>query len=141
MRIPLKSLSSYANTMTAFVAFVLRSIASPPPEYVRPVPEDVVEKGNVLLSFLPDDERAVGALQALLFALFAHERAEGGDNQSFSDPTARAIVLFALRATGCWKDVANVTPIVARMKWCIRLTVFSEIVRRAVDPDGRDVLR
>ena len=139
LRVPVKSMPSYSNVLLCFLCFVMRSVHSPPAQYVQPVPEDVRRLAHALADALHGDcshdpARAVPTLHALLFALFARDDAEGGDCQSFADPTTRALALFGIHPSGSrWQDPSLVTPVVAKLKWAVRVVVFAEVVIRAGD--------
>ena len=121
----------------------MRSIFSPPSLYNHPIPSHVVQNARALTAALAEGtEQAQGPLHALLLSVLAHDQAEGGDLQEFSDLTARSLVLFGIHPDCRWHDPANITPILARIKWAIRVVVFTEVVDRCRNlTEGRERMR
>ena len=145
VRAPAKSLPSYRLVLLQFLCFVMRSVHAPPRQYVHPIPEHVERLARNLSSALaegPEHVRAQECLHALLLAVLAHDQAEGGDCQEFTDLMARALVLLGIRNTGQWHSPVDLTPVVAKLKWAVRVVVFTEVVVRGKDVQGgREIMR
>ena len=143
MRVPAKSLPSYTLLLLRFLSFVMRSVHTPSSVYSHPIPSHVDRLARRLTSSLEaGPQQAQEPLHALLFALLAHDQAEGGDCQEFTDLMARALVLLGIRNTGQWHSPVDLTPVVAKLKWAVRVVVFTEVVVRGKDVQGgREIMR
>lgn len=112
------------------MCFVTRSIYSPVEGFDHPINEEVKHNVEGLLNAISSDPCvATGPhVHRLLYSLFCHENAEGGDRQAFADPVARAIILMSVHPSGRWQEPNRITPILARLTWAIRIVAFTELV-------------
>ncbi len=140
---PFWARGSYVPVILKLVCFVVRSIKCPPPDFVHPISEDVRENVECLLAVLksgrPSDPGPF--IHRLLFSMFCHQKAEGGDRQNFQDPIARAIILLSIRSSGRWREPDRVSPILARVAWGVRVVTFTEIVNLVEDDCTSESLR
>ncbi len=130
LRWPRRVESDYLLVVVRILSFVIRCIKNPPPDFQHTISADVKEHVEILLNALSSEPRApTGPLvHSVLYSLFCHEHAEGGDRQNFDDPIARAIVLMSILPSGRWREADRVAPILARITWAIRVVAFVEIV-------------
>lgn len=139
---PRDAQSDYVLVILKVVCFVIRSVKSPPPEFSHPIAPDVKECVDNLLTSLPLEQQTSNMYYThlLLYALFCHQHAEGGDRQNFSDPVARAIVLLGIHPGGRWREADRITPVLARISWGIRIVNFVEVVNCTQDNSGHEDL-
>ncbi|KIO01489.1 hypothetical protein M404DRAFT_28785 [Pisolithus tinctorius Marx 270] len=72
------------------------------------------------------DTEALPLIHELLFQLWSTAWKHQGD-RDIVDPTERCLALMTLREDGAFKEPHQVTPIIARLEYCMRLTFLMEI--------------
>ncbi|KAI5996590.1 hypothetical protein F5J12DRAFT_785376 [Pisolithus orientalis] len=73
-----------------------------------------------------EDTEALSLIHELLFQLWSTAWKHQGD-RDIVDPTERCLALMTLREDGAFKEPHQVTPIIARLEYCMRLTFLMEI--------------
>ncbi|KIO00004.1 hypothetical protein M404DRAFT_30036 [Pisolithus tinctorius Marx 270] len=84
-----------------------------------------------------EDTEASSLIHELLFQLWSTAWKHQGD-RDIVDPTERCLALMTLREDGAFKEPHQVTPIIARLEYCMRLTFLMEIHSRMESDPQKD---
>jgi hypothetical protein len=80
----------------------------------------------ILLSSLADTTGAIQQLHVLLKHLWLHDW-QTTHTWQLVDPTERFVVLCGLSVDGGWKQARHMTPVFARVQYCIRSMLAHEL--------------
>ncbi|KAI6158487.1 hypothetical protein EDD17DRAFT_1488651 [Pisolithus thermaeus] len=82
---------------------------------------------------------ALPLIHELLFQVWSTAWTHQGDGD-IVDPTERCLALMMLRQDGAFKEPQEVTPVIARLEYCMRLTFLKEIHQRMhLDPESDEL--
>ncbi|KAI6016335.1 hypothetical protein BKA83DRAFT_4497957 [Pisolithus microcarpus] len=82
---------------------------------------------------------ALPLIHQILFQVWSTAWTHQGDGD-IVDPTERCLALMMLRQDGAFKEPQEVTPVIARMEYCMRLTFLKEIhCRMHLEPDSDEL--
>jgi hypothetical protein len=114
----------------------------PPPEFKHPISVTLRESVVCLLDALSSEQpvTTIHLVHHLLYTLFCHKNAEGGDRQNFCDPVARSIVLLSVHPSGRWRSAKMITPVLARVTWGMQVVNFAEVINCTLDDEGHEDL-
>ncbi|KAI0765841.1 hypothetical protein BC629DRAFT_1596625, partial [Irpex lacteus] len=73
-----------------------------------------------------EDERLIGAIHQALYRLWAYSYTSTIDDP-IPDPTERYLMLQSVGADGAFMEPHNITPIIAKFKYVLRLTMIYEL--------------
>ncbi|KAI5980650.1 hypothetical protein EDC04DRAFT_2522496, partial [Pisolithus marmoratus] len=87
----------------------------------------------------PQGRDALHLIHELLLEVWTTAWTHDGDGD-IVDPTERCLALMMLRQDGAFKEPQEVTPVIARFQYCMRLTFLQEIHHRLEsDPDSDEL--
>jgi superfamily II DNA or RNA helicase len=75
-------------------------------------------------------EAMIEAIHRLSVALICDEREISVDEDDFIFPLYRFLVIASVSEGGSFRQVGEITQVIAKLQWCVRATVFHEFMRR-----------
>ncbi|KAG6382208.1 hypothetical protein JVT61DRAFT_861 [Boletus reticuloceps] len=126
------TIKQYINPVICLLAMLLRDL------WIG------MEQENIVISMLEDlieqDQEPsyiVQQIHVVLMKLWTtHWRKVSDYPQRITDPTEAALALMTLNQDGSFKEPKNVTNIIAKLEYCMRLTFLKEIRSQAARIDG-----
>ena len=75
-------------------------------------------------------EAMIDGIHRLSVALICEEREISVDEDDFIFPLYRFLVIASVSDGGSFRQVGEITQVIAKLQWCVRATVFHEFMRR-----------
>lgn len=130
----------YLCPMVALLAMLIRSNEVDP--YHIPMPGNLEELVDDLdLAVAEDSPYDSGAITDNIHSIFMslwQTKWERTANNPIPDPTERCLALLTLQHDGSFKEPKDVTGIIAKDEYCIRLAFLTEIRRRVASGEADD---
>ncbi|KAG2134990.1 hypothetical protein BD769DRAFT_1352930 [Suillus cothurnatus] len=135
-----ETMQRYLFPMVALLAMLIRSNSDDP--YHIPMP-DYLDKlvDNLDLSVAQDspcDQAVTSDIIHQIFMYLWQTKWERTETNPIPDPTERCLALLTLHQDGSFKEPKDVTGIIAKDEYCMRLAFLTEIKHRVASGDAAD---
>ncbi|KAG2343741.1 hypothetical protein BDR05DRAFT_883699, partial [Suillus weaverae] len=135
-----ETMQRYLFPMVAMLAMLIRSNTDNP--YHIPMSDHLEELVDTLdLSVAQDSAFDQGAITDNIHRIFMclwQTKWERTDKNPIPDPTERCLALLTLQKDGSFKEPKDVTGIIAKDEYCMRLAFLTEIRSRVASGDAED---